>query len=356
MYRQLFQSLYETRKIKAFDIAMLLQQLATLISANIALIKCCDILISMQQKNSLRILIHDIKQQLLSGKTLHLSMKRYPHYFDMLTCQLIKIGEQTGKLDTLLISIANHHEKNIAFKRQLKQMLFYPCIIMLTSFLITACMFIFVIPHFAEFFSNSQDTLPFITRIIFDMALFLNQHLLWIGLGLCIFICGFFHEPTLCRMKALFNRILHFIPAIPHCQHHLLLIKFARNLALTYAAGVPIMEALPLSSQTTTQSRFIQQLKLLQYKVISGVPLHQAMHTNSYYPAIMVQMVKIGEETGRLDDMLHKCADIMEADINQTIQRFSQMLEPLIMVVLGVLIGGLVIGMYLPIFKLGSAL
>jgi type IV pilus assembly protein PilC len=347
----------QNKRITLFDITVFLRQLATLMSAGVPIIQSCELLEKSQVKSSIRLLIYSIKREMLTGKALYYSLQSHHPYFDELTCQLIKMGEYTGKLDEMLRIIADQQEKNLAFKKHMYQTLFYPCVICVTAFIVTFSMFIFVIPRFADLFQDTQVSLPLLTRCIFYFSAQLQQHLFLLLLPVMAGILAFFHPALSSHLKHRVRQFFIRFPPIRQCLHKIFLARFARNLAMTFAAGMPINEALKLAADASesAEGSTVWAEKLRRH-INSGLPLHHAMETLRYFPELMIQMTKIGEESGMLVNMLHKAADFLEADINQLINHLNQLLEPLIMLGLGVLIGGLVIGMYLPIFKLGNAL
>lgn len=353
--KQWLQQRKQMAHITLLDISIFLRQFAVLIAAGIPIIKSCDILEKSQEKMAVRLLIYSIKREILAGKNLFYSLQQHSLYFDELTCELVQIGESTGKLDTLLMTIAHYQEKNIDFKNRLKQALFYPSIIIITSILITFCMFIFVIPRFAQLFADMQGSLPWITRAIFYLSAGLLQHIQWLFIFLILFIFFIVKGSRSVHFKHALKKLMLQFPLIKPSLYKITLARFARNLSLTLAAGLPMTDALKLTVNTCKQPDFASHLRQLRYKVSSGQQLHIAMGAH-FFPPLMIQMIKIGEESGTLELMLDKMADFFDADVDQLFAKVSQLFEPLIMLVLGVLIGGLVIGLYLPIFKLGSAL
>ena len=344
------------RRITSFDITLFLRQFATLICANIPVTQCCDILEKSQEKTALRLLIYSIRRDILAGKTLFDSFRQQNRYFDQLTCQLVQIGEHTGKVDVMLLTLANYQEKNLAFKKQIQQALFYPCIIMITAVIVTFSMFLFVIPRFAELFSDMQATLPLFTQWIFYLSSKLQQYV-WLMIAVtCLFIFALLHSRFSTRMKIWLFTFSARLPVIHTCLLKIALARFSRNLALTFASGIPITDALRLTANACGHRELAATITLLRSKISTGLQLHHAMEMSALFPILMIQMVKIGEESGMLEHMLDKIADFFESDIDQLVNRIGQLVEPLIMLVLGVLIGGLVIGMYLPIFKLGNTI
>lgn len=333
------------KKLTPQDITLLFHQLATLIHAKIPILQCCDILEKSQSKLAARIFINTMRRDLLSGKSLSTIFNQYPHYFNAFICQLIRIGEHTGKLDHLLLTIAKHLDHQLVFKRKIKQALFYPTIIFCTGIIMTLCLFIFVIPQFAELFQQSNTTLPPLTSAIFYLANHLSNACIVSLIGGILIYC-------LLKYK---KHSFH-IPLLTHYQKKIILARFTQNIALTFGAGIPILDALRLSAATCTQQHFTRLIHQVITKIQSGIQLHRALAAYPFFPEQMIQLIKVGEQTGMLVEMLQKTSAFFEDDIEQFIQRFIQLLEPLIMLGLGVLIGGLVIGLYLPIFKLGNTL
>lgn len=345
---------FKSMPIKAFNLSLFLRQLATLMSSGIPIVKSFNLLESSQEHPTLRLLIHTIKRDLLSGKSLFEIVSHSP-FFDKLTCQLIGIGEFTGKLEEMLSRIADYHEKKQALQKKIKQILLYPCIVMVVAMGVTLSMLIFIIPRFAELFQDTQANLPRITQWIFALSNFLNQHLF----SFCIvifFITLFFFSRFSTFFKLLLLARIKQFPYIKTWMRKISLARFSRNLAISFGAGIPINDALKLSMDSSIHTEFSKIISQVGQSVNAGFQLHQAMESSNFFPAFMIQMVKIGEESGMLDFMLKKIAESMEAEIDQLITQLSQLLEPLIMIILGVLIGGLIIGMYLPIFKLGNTL
>lgn len=347
-------TIYLKKSITELEITLFLRQFATLLSEGIPIIQSCDILEKNQRKTAMHTLIRTIKKEILAGKSLSQSLQTHPKYFNQLLCQLLHIGEHTGKLENMMKYVADDKEKNLLFKKRIKQSLFYPLLITSTALLMTASMFVFIIPRFAALFQDKVSELPLLTRSLF----WLSKQFTTISSGFIalIFLLLLFLRSTHSQnFKKSFLAQLKRFPIIYPCLHKMRLASFARHLATTFSAGLSISAALPLIAPTY-EGEFSATILALRRKVQSGLSLHQAMTLFTYFPAIMIQMIKIGEEAGALDTMLGKLADFFESDVTQSIGQLTQLLEPLIMLVLGVLIGGIVIGMYLPIFKLGSIL
>lgn len=349
-------TLKNNKHIHQSDIVLFFRQFSTLLAAGIPIIQICEVLEKNQDKTSLRLLIYSIKRELLSGKTLFFALSKLNHHFDEMIIELIMIGEQTGKLEKISMMIAAYLEKKLTFQRKLKEALFYPALISCCALVMIILMFIFVVPRFEELFGESKEKLPFFTLWIFYSAEKIRQYI-HIFLIMILLVCIIFIKSSL---RSFFTaRFLQFISVFPFINFYykkILLARFARNLALTFSAGIPIMNSLQMLANHSGGVLFSQVITNLKQKIKSGFSLNESMQELDFFPTLMLQMVKIGEESGSLELMLEKTADFFEMEIEQFLHRTSKLLEPLIILVLGVLIGGLVIGMYLPIFKLGSVL
>jgi type IV pilus assembly protein PilC len=351
-----WQQYQNQRSITFYDIATFFRQFATLISAGIPITRACDILEHSQHKLKMRTLIIDIKRELLSGKTLSASFRRHQHHIDILICHLIQMSEYSGKLDTVLLFIAEHLEEKLAFSRRIKQALFYPALILFAGVSVTLGMLIFVIPQFADLFADMTQKLPRLTLCIFWLS---DTIRLCTWPMLAAFVLSaiiFYRYQSSLAIKAKLNKLITHLPLFRACWHKVILARFARNLAITFSAGIPITDALKLSAEASGDKPFTLLIHQIIQRIRSGTQLHRAMQTSAYFPHLFIQMIKTGEESGSLDIMLEKSAAFLEADIKQLLDRLTQLLEPIIMLILGILIGSLVIGMYLPIFQLGQAI
>lgn len=342
------------KRMHSTDIMHFIRQFATLLSAGVPAVRSCEIIESSQQHRGLSSLLHQLKRDMLAGNSLYAGFARHQDQFNPLVCQLIRVGEETGKLDDSLQRIALYLEKKYALKQQIQRALFYPTLTAMIAFIITLGMLLFVIPRFAELFQASSIILPWWTRVIFAISFFLRHQALTVFLFLTISISLSLYFLPEINVSATCKNILLRLPIMNKLQHQITLTRLTRNLAITFSAGLSLPDAIQLCM--TGPPSLKKQLLHLQTSILGGLPLHQAMQHCSSFPRYMIQMIHVGEESGKLDTMLHHLADKMESDLQHRINQLSQLLEPLIMVTLGVVIGGLVIGMYLPIFKLGSAL
>lgn len=322
-----------------------LRQFATLIAAGIPINEALHTLAATTTHPALKSLITDIQTNLQKGLYLSQAMKRFPKQFDSITLSLIRLAEQTGTLDSTLLSLANTLEQQLETRRKIQQALFYPAIITCTSIVMLLIMLLYIIPHFQELFVEHEQQLPLLTRMIFrtaDIAYYAT--------------IPFFSMLILSIIIIKRSNMSIRLPLLHTYQHNLILTRFARHLALCLKSGLPLIHALTLVIQPDKYPDFAYYIYHLRRQLHAGQTLYQAMQRHNYFPPLMLQMVKTGEETGKLDQMLDKIADLYENDTNHRLKQLGQLLEPLIMVILGVLIGGLVIGMYLPVFKLGSTL
>jgi type IV pilus assembly protein PilC len=342
--------------IKELDITLFFRQLGTLINAGIPIVQACDSLEHTQTNISLKSLITTIRHEIESGKSFSQQLYQYPRYFDSFICHLIKIGEHTGKLDQSLLQSAHHKEKSIALKRQIKQALLYPAMVTSVAIAVTLIMLIFIVPRFAELFQSTHHQLPVFTRYVISISDFIRTYY-WLS-GILIIIAGIFtysaHHSK--RLQTIIDNFILKIPIIGVIISKVILIRFAQNLAATFSAGIPLLESLKLLETNTNNHIFNQAILRLQLEISRGLQLHTAMQLTRTFPPLMVQMIKVGEDAGKLETMLEKIAILYEQDVEHFIQNIKQLLEPLIMIILGVLIGGVVIAMYLPVFKLGTVI
>lgn len=353
--RQYF-SAWRRPKTSVADISIFYRQLTTLISAGIPLVQGCEILLQSQENSSLRALLRALKSEIENGKSLSAALRKHPRHFDSLSCHLIQIAEHSGTLDIMLKRVASHKEHSLVLKSKIKQALFYPAVISLVAMIVTITMLVLVIPRFAELFQSFHSQLPWLTRAVIRLGDFLRQQA-WLALPLLSGASLLFHfYKKSSRLKAIADQSLLKFPLIGKLMQKFILARYARTLATQFAAGVPITEALIMMLNISNNHIFKTATKKLQLEIAAGQGLHKAMLASKAFPSLLTQMVRVGEESGSLEFMLEKAAEFYEAEIDYWIANFNHLLEPLIIIILGVLIGGLVIAMYLPIFKLGTVL
>lgn len=299
-------------------------------------------------------MIITIKQDLESGKLLSVSLQKFIYYFDSITCQLIHVGEQSGTLTTILKRIALQKEHYLRLKKQFIQSLIYPIIILIIALFVSIIMLTFVVPRFAELFKTMHGRLPTLTLAVIALSQFMQKYygVLFLLNSMAILIFKYISHFTYIKHKI--HGIILTLPIIGVIFSKTILARFARYLAIALNAGIPLAQSLKMMENIFGNLHYEKIISTLCADIAKGQQLHQSMRAYSHFPTMMIQMVKIGEESGTLEEMLEKIAEIYEFDINHLITNMTHILEPLIMIILGVLIGGLVIAMYLPIFKLGT--
>jgi type IV pilus assembly protein PilC len=345
------------KKITTKDIAVFSRQLATMLSAGVPLVQAFEIVGRGHENPSMQDLLLGIKADVEGGNTLAEALRKHPVYFDELFCNLVHAGEQAGVLETLLHKIADYKEKTESIKAKIKKALTYPTAVLVIAFIVTAILLIFVVPQFEELFKGFGADLPAFTKMVVNMSKFFQEYW-YVMLGVVVAVSFVF--VNLKKRSPAFNRILDRlllqIPAIGVIIHKASIARFARTLSTMSAAGVPLVEA--LYSVAGATGNIVYSLAVLRMRddVSTGTQLQLSMRQADLFPNMVIQMVAIGEESGSLDSMLSKVADFYEEEVDNAVDSLSSLIEPMIMAVLGVLVGGLVIAMYLPIFKLGSAI
>jgi len=342
-------------KVSDKDITLFTRQLSTMMKAGVPLLLSFDIVGKGHSNPAVAKLLADIKADVETGSSLSAAFRKYPLYFDALFCNLVGAGEQAGILDTLLDRLASYKEKILAIKSKIKSALFYPIAIVAVAFIITAVIMIVVIPAFKELFSSFGADLPVPTLVVMAIS---DVFVEWwwaifgsIGFSLWFF---FYTWKRSLRMQSSMDRLILKIPVFGPLIRKATIARFARTLATMFAAGVPLVEALDSVAGASGNRVYFDATKKIQGEISTGTSLTLAMQNTKVFPNMVLQMTSIGEESGSLDAMLSKVADFLEAEVNDAVDALSSLIEPIIMVVLGVLIGGLVIAMYMPIFKMGS--
>jgi len=343
-------------KITEKDITLFTRQLATMMKAGVPLLQAFDIVGKGHANPAVGRLLLDVKTEVETGSSLATAFRKYPLYFDALFCNLVAAGEAAGILDGLLDRLATYKEKILAIKSKIKSALFYPISVIVVAFIITAVIMIFVIPAFKDLFSSFGADLPGPT--LFVMALsdgFVKYwYLIFGGLGFGLWFFFYTWKRSV-KMQASMDRMFLRLPVFGDIFRKATIARWTRTLATMFAAGVPLVEALDSVGGASGNYVYVQATKKIQQEVSTGTSLTTAMQNSNVFPSMVVQMVAIGEESGSLDSMLSKVADFYEAEVDDAVEALSSLMEPMIMVVLGTLIGGMVIAMYLPIFKMGQA-
>lgn len=338
------------------DITLFTRQLATMMKSGVPLLQAFDIVGKGHSNRAVGKLLMDIKTDVETGSNLASAFRKYPLYFDALFCNLVGAGEAAGILDGLLDRLATYKEKIQAIKSKIKSALFYPISIIVVAFVITAVIMIFVIPAFKELFSGFGATLPTPTLIVMRISDFFVAYWWAIFGTVGGSIYGFFFAwKRSIPMQRIMDRLLLKMPIFGNVIRKATIARWSRTLSTMFAAGVPLVEALDSVAGAAGNYVYFEATKKIQLEVTTGNALANSMENANVFPSMVIQMVAIGEESGALDSMLSKVADFFEAEVDDAVAAISSLMEPVIMVVLGTLIGSMVVAMYLPIFKMGQA-
>jgi len=343
-------------KVREKDVTLFTRQLATMMKAGVPLLQSFDIVGKGHANPAVSRLLLEIKTDVETGSPLHAAFRKHPLHFDALFCNLVAAGEQAGILETLLDRLATYKEKIQAIKSKIKAALFYPIAIIVVAFVITAVIMIFVIPAFKQVFTSFGADLPAPTLFVMAVSdIFVTYWYIIFG-ALIGGVWGFFAmwQRSL-PVQIFMDRLMLRIPVFGDLVRKSTIARWTRTLSTMFAAGVPLVEALESVGGAAGNCIYLMATKEIQKKVTGGTSLTAAMQETNVFPSMVIQMVSIGEESGALDAMLGKVADFFEAEVDDSVDALTSLMEPMIMVVLGVLIGGMVIAMYLPIFKIGQA-
>ncbi|ATH83665.1 type II secretion system protein F [Ectopseudomonas mendocina] len=343
------------KKIKPMDIALFTRQMATMMKAGVPLLQSFDIIAEGFDNPNMRKLIDEIKQEVAAGNSFASSLRKKPEFFDDLYCNLVDSGEQSGALETLLDRIATYKEKTEALKAKIKKAMTYPIAVIVVAVIVTAILLIKVVPQFESVFEGFGAQLPAFTMMVVNLSRWLQEW--WFLVLFAIFISIYTFSQTYKRSEKFrdsLDRALLKAPIVGDILYKAVVARFARTLATTFAAGVPLVDALDSVAGATGNVVFRNAVNRIKNDVSSGSQLNFSMRNTGIFPTMAVQMTAIGEEAGSLDEMLDKTASYYEAEVDNAVDNLTTLMEPLIMSVLGVLVGGLIIAMYLPIFQLGS--
>jgi len=343
--------------ITPLDIAIFSRQLATMLSAGIPLVQSFEIVGTGHENAAMQKLIMAIKGDVEGGSSLTEALAKHPLYFDDLFINLVEAGEQAGALETLLDKIATYKEKTEALKKKIKKALTYPAAVLVVAFVVTAILLIFVIPAFEDLFKGFGADLPTFTRMVIDLSVFVREKGWYLAIMMGAGVGTFLYFKKRSRaMRHWLDRLSLKMPIIGGILQKAAIARYARTLSTMFAAGVPLVEA--LESVAGATGNIVYEIGVLEMRdeVATGQRLQQAMENTDLFPNMVIQMIAVGEESGSLDDMSSKVADFYEEDVDNAVDNLSSLLEPMIMAILGVLVGGLVVAMYLPIFKMGSVI
>ena len=350
--RQLFKG---EGKVTAEDIAIFSRQLATMLTAGIPMVQAFEIVGVGHDKPAVQKLVLSIKQDIETGNALHQALGRHPLYFDDLYTNLVEAGEHAGALEAVLEKIATYKEKTEALKKKIKKALFYPAAVLAVAIIVTVILLLFVIPQFESLFKGFGADLPAFTQFVVNMSRWLqaNGWIVLIAAGAAVFTFAYFYRRSR-PMRQFIDRMSLGIPVIGPILRKSAIARFARTLATMFAAGVPLVEAMKSVAGATGNIVYQDAVLKMRDSIATGMRMQRAMENTGLFPNMVVQMIAVGEESGSLDEMAGKVADFYEADVDAAVDALSSLLEPFIMVILGVLVGGMVVAMYLPIFKLGA--
>lgn len=343
------------KKIIPKDIAIFARQLATMMTAGVPLVQSFEIIGRGHENPNMQELVLSIKSDVEGGTSLADALEKKPKYFDPLFCSLVGAGEQSGALESLLDKVATYKEKTEELKAKVKKALFYPTAVLIVAFIVMTILLIFVVPQFETIFRGFGADLPAFTKMVINLSEFFQQYwwLIFGFIGASIF--GFkYAKQRSARLRRAMDIASLKLPVVGGILEKSAIARFARTLATMFTAGVPLVEAMDSVAGATGNALYYEATMKMKDDVATGTQLQQSMKQTGIFPNMMVQMVSIGEESGSLDEMLGKVADFYEAEVDNLVDGLSSLLEPLIMAVLGVLVGGLVIAMYLPIFKMGA--
>lgn len=343
------------KKITPGDIAIFSRQMATMMAAGVPLVQSFDIIGKGHENPRMQDLIMAIKADVEGGSNLAEALARHPLYFDDLFVNLVEAGEQAGALETLLDKIATYKEKTEAIKKKIKKALTYPIAVLVVAFIVTAVLLIFVIPQFEELFQGFGADLPAFTQMVVDLSYFVRDRGFLIVIGLAGIGTTFTYVKKRSRkFREFLDRMTLKVPVVGDIITKAAIARFARTLSTMFSAGVPLVEALQSVSGATGNIVYETGVLQMRDQVATGQQLNVTMEQTGLFPNMVVQMIAIGEESGSIDSMASKVADFFEAEVDDAVDNMSALMEPMIMAVLGVLVGGLVVAMYLPIFKMGS--
>ncbi|MFT3896982.1 MAG: type II secretion system F family protein [Thermomonas sp.] len=343
------------RTINAKDIAFFSRQLATMMKSGVPIVASLEIIAGGQKNPKFKDLINTLRSDIEGGSSIYEALSKHPVQFDELYRNLVKAGESAGVLDTVLDTIATYKENIEALKGKIKKALFYPAMVIAAAILVSAILLVFVVPQFEEVFRGFGADLPAFTKFIIGISNFMVKFWWLIALIVGGTIAAFiFFKKRSPAFSHFLDRMILRVPVIGKIMHEAALARFARTLAVTFAAGVPLVEALDSVAGATGNTVYENAVKRVRDDVSVGYPVNMAMKQTGLFPHMVIQMTAIGEEAGALDTMLYKVAEFYEQEVNNAVDALASLIEPIIVVILGVIVGSMVIAMYLPIFKLAA--
>lgn len=345
------------KRIKPLDIALFTRQMATMMKAGVPLLQSFDIIGEGFDNPNMRKLVDEIKQEVAAGNSFAAALRKKPQYFDDLYCNLVDAGEQAGALETLLERVATYKEKSESLKAKIKKAMTYPLAVIFVAIIVTGILLVKVVPQFKTVFSGFGADLPAFTLMVIALSEFMQEWwwLILIGIAAAVFGLRYARKRSQ-RFRDWLDISLLKLPLVGSLMYKSAVARYARTLSTTFAAGVPLVEALDSVAGATGNIVFRNAVNRIKQDVSTGMQLNFSMRSSGIFPNMAIQMTAIGEESGALDDMLEKVATYYEGEVDNMVDNLTSLMEPFIMVILGIVVGGLVVAMYLPIFQLGSAI
>ncbi|MDI4498123.1 type II secretion system F family protein [Moraxella nonliquefaciens] len=354
--RQKPKPLFEMKKsIKALDIAIFVRQLATMMKAGVPLTQSFEIVADSLENPSMKELVLKIKADIEAGSNFATALRKHPKYFDDLFCSLVESGEQSGALETMLERVATYKEKSELLKAKIKKAMKYPIAVIIVAIIVTAILLIKVVPVFADLFAGFGAELPTFTQFVVNMSNWMVKYYLLFFIVLAILAVSFTQAKLRSqKFRNFLDRLALKLPIFGDIVYKSIIARFCRTLSTTFAAGVPLIDALDSTAGATNNIVFYEATQRIKEDVATGQQMQFAIRSTNLFPSMVIQMVGIGEEAGSLEEMLDKAATYYENEVDNAVDGLTSLMEPMIMAFLGIVIGGLVIAMYLPIFQMGS--
>ena len=352
--KNLLESLLK-KKVTTLDITIFTRQLATMMKAGVPLVQSFEIVAEGLDNPAMREVVLGIKGEVESGNTFAGALKKYPQYFDNLFCSLVESGEQSGALETMLDRVAIYKEKSELLKQKIKKAMKYPITVVVVAIIVTIILMVKVVPVFEELFTSFGADLPAFTKMVVNMSKWMQAYWYILIAGIIVTVISFLEAKKRSKpFRDFLDKIALKAPIFGDLVYKAIIARYSRTLATTFAAGVPLIDALESTAGATNNVIYEEAVMKIRDDVATGQQLQFSMRSTNLFPSMAVQMVAIGEESGALDSMLDKVATHFENEVDNAVDGLTSMMEPLIMAVLGILVGGLVVAMYLPIFQMGS--
>ena len=338
------------------DIIVFARQFSTMIDAGLPIVQCLDILYNQQEKKSFKNMLREIKESVESGSTLADALKKYPRYFDDLFVNMIAAGEAGGILDTILKRLSGYMEKAAKLKSKVKGAMTYPIVTLIIAFIVLAVILVFVIPVFQQMFADFGKALPLPTQIVVSMSNFVKSKILYILGFIILFVIAFRRFYKTPKGRIVVDKLVLFLPVVGMLIRKVAVAKFTRTMGTMLSSGVAILDALDITAKTSGNKTIEGALYDVRSSIAEGQTMAEPLSDSGVFPPMVCQMISVGESTGALDAMLSKIADFYDEEVDQAVENLTSLIEPFMLVFLGVTIGGLVVSMYLPIFKLAGAI